>query len=97
MSSKAHETLKALAAVMDVDEEFLEQCFQSDALRLEEGLESDPALLARIRRLQRICRGMEMDAFAGSIIVDLLERVEQMERELEQWRAAAEAHGIHRR
>jgi chaperone modulatory protein CbpM len=36
----------------------------------------------RIQKLQRLCRDLEIPMPAGSIIVDLLERVERLEREL---------------
>lgn len=36
----------------------------------------------RIQKLQRLCRDLEIPFGAGSIIVDLLERVERLEQEL---------------
>ena len=46
-----------------------------------------PALRARLRRIQRLCRGLDLDVFAGSIVVDLLEKIDEMERDLERLRA----------
>jgi chaperone modulatory protein CbpM len=40
----------------------------------------------RIRKLLRLCRDLEVSHAAGSIIVDLLERVERLERELNELR-----------
>jgi len=36
----------------------------------------------RIQKLMRLCRDLEIPFGAGSIIVDLLERVERLEREI---------------
>lgn len=41
---------------------------------------------ARIRRIQRLCVAFDFDLVAGEIIVDLLERVERLQRELENFR-----------
>jgi chaperone modulatory protein CbpM len=40
----------------------------------------------RIQKLLRLCRDLEVNCAAGSIIVDLLERVERLERELAELR-----------
>ncbi len=40
----------------------------------------------RIRRLLRLCRDLDVPFGAGSIIVDLIERVERLEREIAQLR-----------
>lgn len=40
----------------------------------------------RIQKLQRLCRDLEISTPAGSIIVDLLERVERLEREIAELR-----------
>jgi hypothetical protein len=41
----------------------------------------------RIQKLQRLCRDLEISRAAGSIIVDLLERVEHLEREIAELRS----------
>jgi chaperone modulatory protein CbpM len=88
------ERLLMLAAVIDVESGFLEECVRYGAVSLEEipeGREEfTPAQLARLRRLQRICRSLEVDVYSGCIIVDLLERLDALERELQQRRAAAQ-------
>ena len=76
-----------LAALMEIEPAFLEQCVRHGAVRLadfvEERTEFIPSQLARLRRLQRICLGMDIDVFAGCIIVDLLEHMDGLQRELE--------------
>jgi hypothetical protein len=72
--------------VNGIADEFIERCievgaidwkaFPNDVTRLS------PEILKRIRRLQRLCHGLEIDAFVGSIVVDLLERIEVLERNL---------------
>jgi len=37
----------------------------------------------RVRKLERICSDFELPVVGGTIIVDLLERIEQLERELQ--------------
>lgn len=41
----------------------------------------------RIQKLQRLCRDLEISRAAGSIIVDLLDRVEHLEREIAELRS----------
>lgn len=79
--------VELLAAHMGMEPSFLRDCLRIGAL--EEGdlphetLAVPPARLARLRRLQRLCLSLEVDVFAGAIIVDLLERLEDARRELE--------------
>lgn len=40
----------------------------------------------RIRKLMRICSDLDVSLMGGSIIVDLLERIERLENELEETR-----------
>ncbi len=86
--------LRILAAILEVESAFIEQCVLCGAVRLEdlpeEREEFAPSQLARLRRLQRICRGLDIDVFAGCIIVDLLDRVDGMEHELQRLRALEE-------
>ncbi|SDK73618.1 MerR HTH family regulatory protein [Maridesulfovibrio ferrireducens] len=42
--------------------------------------------LYRLSKLSRLCRDLEITAAGGSIIVDLLERVEQLEARVEEMR-----------
>ncbi len=37
----------------------------------------------RIQKLMRLCKDLEITATGGSIIVDLMERIEELEREVE--------------
>lgn len=46
---------------------------------------------ARNLRVRRLCLSLELDEFAGLIIVDLLERMEDMQRDLERMRAFLES------
>lgn len=88
------ERLLMLATLAEVEPAFLEECVGYGTIRLEELSESRaelaPSQLARLRRLHRICRSLELDAFAGCIIVDLLDRMDGLQRQLERLRAAAE-------
>ncbi|MBI5211365.1 MAG: hypothetical protein HY927_15430 [Elusimicrobia bacterium] len=81
------ERLLMLATLMEVESGFLEECVRYGAVRLDEPPESGPAIApsqaARLRRLQRLCRGLEIDAFAGCIIVDLLDRMDELQAELQ--------------
>lgn len=56
-----------------------------------------PSEQARSRRLRRICLCLEMDDFAGEIIVDLLEQMEAMQRDMERLRAYAQSREIDKR
>ena len=94
MSSERAARLETLAAEFEIELEFLRLCVEEGAVR-EEDLAPEPpapsaAALARLRRLQRLCRSLDVDVFAGSIIVDLLERLEDMRRDLERRRGAIE-------
>jgi len=76
-----------LAAVLEIESDFLEECARYGAIRLEDlpegATEVTASEQARLRRLRRICSDLEIDICAGSIIVDLLERMEELQRELE--------------
>ena len=78
--------LLMLSTYMEVESEFLEECVKYGAVSLEDQPESGPELspsqLARLRRLQRLCRSLDVDVFAGCIIVDLLDRMDELQREL---------------
>lgn len=76
--------LELLAAHLELESDFLRLCAEHGVLHVEE-LPDDPLALppdrlARLRRLQRLCRALDIDVFAGEIIVDLLERLEELER-----------------
>ena len=84
------EQLRMLAGLLQIESEFLDDCVRCGALYLEDlpdsPAELSPSQLARIRRLRRICRGLDIDVYAGSIIVDLLERMDELQRELDRQR-----------
>lgn len=81
-----NDPIELLAAHMGLDAEFLRECLRRGALDPEEFPEDPlavpPARLARLRRLHRLCLSLEVDAFAGAIIVDLLERLDEARGEL---------------
>lgn len=81
------EKLESLAEITRIEVAFIEECLDCGAVQLKEieqgRMEISPSHLAKLRRLQRICRDLEVDILAGSIIVDLVDRVNEMERELE--------------
>ena len=85
MSAKHDKKLEALAADYEIEIEFLELAVHEGAVREEELTrdEHTAAALSRLRRLQRLCASLDLDVYAGSIIVDLLERLEQAQAELE--------------
>ena len=78
----------------EIEAAFLEECFRHGAIRLEDLSEDRdgpaPSQCARLRRLQRICRSLDIDVFAGCIIVDLLDRMDALQQELERLRTIAE-------
>jgi len=86
--------LEVLAAQLELEDDFLRLCVAHGVVSVEELPEEPPLLpadrLARLRRLQRLCRGLDVDVFAGAIIVDLLERLEERERDLERLRGRGE-------
>lgn len=85
------ERLLLLAAVVEIESDFLGECVRQGALG-QEDLPEDPAelspsQLARLRRIQRICRGLDVDVYSGCIIAELVDRMEGLQRELERLRA----------
>ncbi len=88
--SRPEERLEALAERLDLDPEFLRLCLEAGVLEAvdlpEDPASVDAAEAARLRRLRRLCGGLGVDAFAASVIADLLERMEELERELERLR-----------
>lgn len=94
MSRAPKEQLTALAGILELEADFLEACLGCGALAGEDLLAAPdrlpPALPARLRRIHRLCRGLDLDVFAGSIVVDLMDRMDEMEREMERLRARLE-------
>lgn len=88
------ERWRALAVVVEVDPEFLEQCVLCGAIQAselpEEGSWPAPAQLSRLRRLERLSRGLEIDVYAAGVIVNLLERMEALQAELDRARRSNE-------
>jgi hypothetical protein len=82
--------LRLVAARLELDVEFLQECVRHGAVPAED-LRRDipPARSARVRRLQRICRGLDLDVYAGSIIVELLEQLDALRRDLDRLRPDA--------
>ena len=78
--------LETPALRLELEREFLVLCVSHGVVRADELGDLDvvpPARRAKLRRLQRLCRSLDVDVFAGAIIVDLLERLDEMERDLE--------------
>lgn len=75
-------SVRALSAHLRIDVEFLEQV-AAHGEPLPDPRAASPAELARLRRLQRLCRALDLDVFAGALVVELLERAESLSRELE--------------
>jgi len=77
--------LRVLAEHVSIEVEFLRECVEHGALPAAELTEDpgtlSPAALARLRRLRRLCRDLDLDVFAGSIIVELLEQLEALRRD----------------
>jgi hypothetical protein len=92
MSVKHDARLEALAADYEIEIEFLELAVQEGAVREDELAQEarSAAALTRLRRLQRLCASLDLDIYAGSIIVDLLERLEKSQDELERHRRGIE-------
>ena len=91
MRPVAVEKLKALSEILEVESDFIEDCLRWEDEGWDDFLagsaEVPPALSTRLRRIHRLCRDLDLDVFAGSIVVDLLERVEVLQRELEHQRS----------
>ena len=83
MSAPRDARLEGLAADLAIEYEFLQLCVREGAVREEELTDDTPAhsaaAMARLRRMERLCLSLDVDVFAGSIIVDLLERLERLE------------------
>lgn len=45
-----------------------------------------PKVVFRVSKLERLCRDFELSAMAGTIIVDLLERIETLEQQVRELR-----------
>lgn len=92
MKPKSKRRAKTPAELAGFGFEFLEQCVRLRVVEWkgfpDKPAEIPPSALARLRRLQRICGGLDIEVFAGSVIVDLLERVDEMRRDLERLSAA---------
>lgn len=82
-----NDSIDILAEHLMIDASFLRNCLEAGALTpadlTDDPLAVSPGRLARIRRLQRLCVTLEVDEFAGAIIVDLLEQLDDARRELE--------------
>ncbi|NNN05059.1 MAG: hypothetical protein HKL90_04080 [Elusimicrobia bacterium] len=87
MTRARRKDLVVLSRHLEIQVEFLEQCVRHGALDLDElppdPVSASPAHWARLRRLARLCRDLELDVFAGAIIVDLLEQRDALRRELD--------------
>lgn len=81
--------LAELARRLGTETSFLAQCLEAGALELDDISAMARATTspgrARLLRLQRLCRGLEMEPFAASIILDLLERLDELERRHERF------------
>ena len=88
------ERLCMLASILEIDVDFLEECIRCGVIRLEDIPEDRGEISAceqaRLRRLRRICCGLEIDVYAGSIIVDLLGCMDELRRELDRRGGAAQ-------
>lgn len=82
MSARDDAELRALAERLEFELEFLRECDRHGVALPDESDEA-AARLAKLRRLRRLCAGLELDVFAGSIIVDLLEEMDRLRRDLD--------------
>ena len=79
-------SVRELAQLLRIEQTFLEECLRCGAVAWDERPEEpevSPARLARLRRLQRLCLSLDIDVFAGSVIVDLLDQMDELQRELD--------------
>ena len=85
MSASRGGKLEALAADYEIELAFLELAVSEGAVCEDELAreEHGVAALTRLRRLNRLCASLDLDVYAGSIIVDLVERLERTQAELD--------------
>ena len=87
MKPRSKKQINALAERLQIQTDLLEECIEAGAVIVESPLkgsaEFPPSISARLRRIQRICTSLDMDIFAGGVVVDLLERMDEMQRELD--------------
>lgn len=75
--------LEALAVHLEIEAQFLQQCLRCEAIGLDdlrqEGADLPHAHVSRLRRIQRICHDLDIDVFAGCIIVELVDRIDELQ------------------
>lgn len=67
-------------------DELLDMGWLEPARTAESALLFRPVDVYRLRKLERLCADFELHTLAGTIIVDLLGRVEELEKKLSQQR-----------
>ncbi|MCX5788372.1 MAG: hypothetical protein NTX64_07715 [Elusimicrobia bacterium] len=84
------DSLLWLAELLEMESGFIEECLRCGALSPDDLPQQRAAVpaatAARLRRLRRLCLSLDVDVYAGAIIVDLLERLDELQREMEQGR-----------
>lgn len=57
------------------------------ALEFEQAVIYSPTDVDRVRRLARLCRDFELSVVGGTVVVDLLDRISQLEEEVRRLKA----------
>jgi DNA-binding transcriptional MerR regulator len=83
-------TLEGLAACTGVHpariEAFVQYGLLEPSARMGTQLLFDPACIARLRMIERLRRDLGANLAGIAVILDLLERLTSLQREVEQWR-----------
>jgi DNA-binding transcriptional MerR regulator len=83
-------TLNGLATCTGVHpaliEYFVEYGLLEPSVRMGTQLLFDPACIARLRMIERLRRDLGANLAGIAVILDLLERLTSLQREVEQWR-----------
>jgi len=81
--------LIALARKLDITVEFLSDCVEYSAVRLveiEDRVDLQEDSMLRLRRLQRVCNTFDVDACIGSMLLDMADRIAELERDIRRLR-----------
>ncbi|MFH2204756.1 MAG: chaperone modulator CbpM [Elusimicrobiota bacterium] len=91
MAKREDADLLGLARRLDITAEFLADCVEYSAICLvatEERVDLRDDDVLRLRRLQRVCGAFDVDACIGSMLLDMADRIAELERDIRRRRPA---------